>query len=76
MPAKRTGIDASSVVTVSTDIGQKCNHCDFWIGLENFDASVNHYIEKHGYRLLHVGSQTSHAQEGGLWHSTVAVLGR
>ena len=38
--------------------------------------SINHFIEIHGYHLLHVGTQTSHSREGGLSHATVAVLGR
>lgn len=68
--------DAKGVVTVSTNIGQKCDECDYWVdGAEKFDEGVNHYIQEHGYKLLHVGSQTSHADDG-LWHSTVAVLGK
>ena len=37
--------------------------------------SINHFIEIHGYQLLHVGTQTSHSREGGVSHATVAVLG-
>jgi hypothetical protein len=64
---------------VSSNIGRGCEHCREPIGsLHNSDditESVNHYIEKHGYRLLHVGTQTSHDTNSKPWHSTVAILG-
>ena len=64
------------VVNISTDIGTKCEHCDVGIGLENFAGSINHYIEKHGYKLLHVGTETHHDAESKPWHSTIALLGK
>jgi hypothetical protein len=67
--------DVAAVVTVSTNVGTRCKHCSESIGLERFAESVTHYIEKHGYQLLHVGSETSLDHEGKPWHSTVAVLG-
>ena len=36
---------------------------------------VNHYIEAHGYRLLHIGQQSSWDRNGQQWQSTVAMLG-
>ena len=67
------------VVTVSTNVRHSCEHCEFRIGpSEHNDGlkdSVNHYITKHGYRLLHVGTQTDRDDEGNPWHLTVAVLG-
>lgn len=64
------------VVYVSTDIGTGCEHCGTQIGLERFAESINHYMEQHGYRLLHVGTGTSHDMDGKPWHSTIAVLGK
>jgi len=64
------------VVHISTNIGTRCAHCRESIGGERFAESINHYIGAHGYKLLHVGTETSHASEGGLWHSTVAVVGK
>ena len=64
--------------TVSSNIGRGCEHCGEWVGADDsgdIGASINHYIGQHGYRLLHVGSQTSHDAEGKPWHSTVAILG-
>lgn len=43
----------------------------------NFTELINHYIRKHGYKLLHVGTETQYGvHEKGLWHDTVAVLGK
>ena len=64
------------VVYVSTTIETGCEHCVSRIGGEQFSESVNHYIKAHSYKLLHVGQESSHADEGSLWHSTVAVLGK
>lgn len=63
------------IVHVATNIGTSCKHCSESVGIEHFTSGVNHYITAHGYKLLHVGQQTEHATDGGLWHSTVAVLG-
>ncbi|HVZ19475.1 MAG TPA: hypothetical protein VG871_00355 [Vicinamibacterales bacterium] len=37
--------------------------------------AINHYIEEHGYQLLHVGTQTVRSGDGQIWHNTIAVLG-
>jgi hypothetical protein len=47
-----------------------CHHPD-----RGFAEMINHYIQEQGYRLLHVGQDTQHAPESGLWHNTIAVLG-
>jgi hypothetical protein len=36
---------------------------------------INHYIEQHGYRLLHLGEESGPAEDGKIWHYTVAILG-
>ncbi len=68
------------VVYISTNIGTCCEHCDEPIGLagpgdHRLAESINHYIEKHGYKLLHVGTETTGDSEGSPWHTTVALLG-
>jgi hypothetical protein len=64
---------------VSSDIGRACEHCGEAIGYSprtlGISDSINHYIEAHGYRLLHVGTQTTHGSNEKPWHTTVAVLG-
>lgn len=64
------------VVYISTNIGESCKHCSEWVGTDRFAESVNHYIEKHKYRLLHVGSECDSDSEGKPCHHTVAVLGK
>lgn len=67
--------DVKHVVQISTDTMTGCEHCNEKIGHERFAESINHYIEQHGYKLLHVGTETTHGDEGP-WHSTVAILGK
>ena len=66
------------IVYVSTNEGTGCpiEGCDFFIGLEKFQESCNHLLQKHGLKCLHVGQETSHDNEGKPWHSTVAVFGK
>ncbi len=64
------------VVHISTNVTTGCEHCRHRIGGNEFAQSVNHYINEHGYRLLHVGSESSDDDEGRLWNFTVAVLGQ
>jgi hypothetical protein len=68
--------EVQHVVYVSTNIGTGCEHCQTTLGLERFAESINHYIEQHGYKLLHVGTETSHDDDGSPWHSSVALLGK
>ena len=64
------------VVTVSTSTGANCEDCRVEpIGLDHFEDGINHYIQAHGYTLLHVGQETSTDFEEPPWQSTVAVLG-
>lgn len=71
--------DVKHTVQVSSDVGHKCEHCDESVGASrdsgNIASSINHYIQQHGYRLLHVGTLTTENDRGDTWHTTVAVLG-
>lgn len=63
------------VVSVSTDVSEGCKHCDVPIGYEHFAESINHYIQVHDYKLLHVGTVTSLDRDDELIYSSVALLG-
>lgn len=63
------------IVYVSTDVVTGCDICSCAIGGDNFAESVNHYIKKHSYKLLHIGTET-HNDDGKLWYSSVAILGK
>jgi hypothetical protein len=72
-------MDAKRTTLISSNIGRGCEHCGEFLGSvgENTDVSesVNHYVEKHGYKLLHVGAETTHGSDGKPWHTTIAILG-
>lgn len=42
----------------------------------NFAKEVNRYIEDHGYKLLHIGTQTTPGPQDAPIHETVAILGK
>ncbi|QEQ96270.1 hypothetical protein [Neptunomonas concharum] len=65
--------DTESVVQISSDISCSCEECDFYIDAD-VEEGVNHYIQVHGYTLLHIGQETEHDQNGEPWHNTVAFL--
>ena len=68
--------DVQHVVHISTNEKKACELCGHMLLAEDSLAGpVNHYLQEHGYKLLHVGSETSHGQSGPR-HSTVAVVGK
>ncbi len=66
-----------TIVTVSSEwSGISCIHCGFNEGYRHeVTMLANHYIQEHGYQLLHVGQETARADEWVVFHHTVAVLG-
>lgn len=66
----------NSIVRISSNISEGCKHCATKIGGDDYADSVNHYIQEHGYRLLHIGTETVMGPECEAWHTTVAVLGK
>ena len=62
--------DIKHVVSICTHESKNCEHCAIRIGSDDFQGSINHYIEQHGYKLFHVGRET-----GANVQMTVAVLG-
>ncbi len=81
--AADTGSSYSGVKRVAylnSSAGRCCEHCDRGVGLLSPEAkdisdAINHYIQAHGYKLLHIGTESSRDHEGALCHSTVAILG-
>lgn len=63
-------------VHISTNTTTGCEHCTAIFEADDFANAVNHYIEKHGYMLIHVGTETEHDSEGRPCDSTVAMLGK
>jgi hypothetical protein len=86
LPVDSTGVDdggimpsrydnISHVIHITCGVDAACEHCDAWPAHARFDGTVNHYITTHGYRLLHIGSESS-ARADQIGSSTVAVLGK
>lgn len=65
------------VVYVSSNISHHCEYCDRreFIGGENFTDSINHYIQNHGFELIHVGQESVMGSDGKQYQTTVAILG-
>ena len=68
--------DTKQIIHVSTNIGRGCPECGAPLGVDNFESGVNHLIQQHGYKLLHVGAERDDDNEGKTIHHTVAVLGK
>jgi len=64
--------DVKHIVHLSTKESQSCEECGEGIG---FDGLVNHYLDKHDYQLLHIGTETDPDLKVGLRQYTVAILG-
>lgn len=52
----------------------RCPDCGQTFECEDIGKAISHAIG-HGYRLLHIGTESQRASEG-LWHSTVAFIGK
>ena len=70
-------------VQLSSAIGKPYEECaaedspDFlYANPEDVGAQVSHYMEVHGYELLHIGQQTGRDQAGNPWQTTVALVGK
>jgi hypothetical protein len=68
------------VVEINSNIFSSCKYCTENIfatdpGDSRIADRINHYL-RHGFKILHIGSQTNDGPDGKPWHSTVAVLGR
>ncbi len=63
------------VTKVSTNQSRGCEHCSYSISYEDLPGAINRYISAHGYKLLHVGSETITSHDGTPRHTTIAMLG-
>jgi len=65
--------DIKEVMQITPDDVTRCEPCNY---LPNdFADTINHYISSHGYKLLHVGSQTTY-DGGNLLSEIIALLGK
>lgn len=67
----------SVVVKLSSDISSGCKYCsEFEAFNKGIDEVANHYIDKHGFDLLHIGQESSNDNDGKPWQSTIIMLGK
>ncbi len=68
--------DVKEVVEVSSSFWKTCKYCSaLKLSEDSIEQQVNHYLG-HGLKLLHVGTESSRTDDGKIWHSTMAVLGK
>jgi len=64
----------NTVVYLNTNIAKQCAVCRFsFTDWYDIARQINHYLD-HGYKVLHVGSETLVNDDNQPIHSTVAVL--
>ena len=69
------GRGIKTIVQVSSNTYNSCKLCMFSTPhLGDIPVMVNHYLQMHGFELLHVGQESERAEDG-FAHLTVAVLG-
>jgi hypothetical protein len=70
--------DVQDVVEIRSNVISACRLCKagFSFTDSDVDERVTHYITQHGYKVLHIGQETTENLEGKLWECTVAILGK
>jgi hypothetical protein len=64
------------VVRISSGEGAECEECSKFVdGSKRFARGVNHYLRRHAYKLLHIGSEAGTDYDGKPCHHTVAIVG-
>ncbi len=66
----------NEVLHINTEESTKCEPCDQTFNYDNFAGAMNHYMKNHGYRILHIGTETNLDGQGRIWNRTAAVLGK
>ena len=74
--SEKVELAAAEIVHLSTDVGRTCPCCKSMLQLGDLEGSVNHMLQKHSYRLFHIGTESGKASDGTVVHHTVAVLGK
>lgn len=67
--------DTKKIKVISSNEHETCSFgCQIPYGGQFFEHNVNHYLQEHRYKLLHVGQESAQDNDGNPYHSTVAVL--
>ncbi len=68
--------ETKHTIYLSSNVEGLCKICGCKINdYDGLSGKINHFIEEHGYKLLHIGQETSLDHKGNPWQSTVAIVG-
>ncbi len=67
--------DTKNTIRISSDTHHNCSVCGDFRFEEDVSAGINHMIQQHDFTLFHVGTQTTHDNNGNIYHTTIAILG-
>ncbi|HCG7114924.1 TPA: hypothetical protein NJ328_003818 [Vibrio parahaemolyticus] len=61
---------------LSSCISESCPEpdCSFFCDSDEFAKSIDHLVNEHKYKLVHVGQETTRDDVGENWQMTVAIL--
>lgn len=62
------------VIQITPQNITRCEKCNYLPN--NLADAINHYLSIHGYKLLHIGTQSSLHSNGELVHDITALLGK
>ena len=62
------------VMQITPDSISQCETCRY-LPKDLADA-INHYLSHHGYKLLHIGSQSGTDSSGNIISDVIALLGK
>lgn len=62
------------VMQIDPDHISRCEPCGYLP--DKFADAINHYISNHGYKLLHIGSQSALVDGKNLVSDILALLGK
>lgn len=68
-------INVKHVIKLSTNVSMGCQVCGDRQEAEDIDTSINHYLQQHGAKLLHVGAESYRGEDGRTASQTVAMIG-
>ena len=76
MADKYDGI--TRVIRIASDSSTSCPICSHHFSFDDmmFQLQVNHFLQEHDFRLLHVGQETGRDHKGDETDITVAVVGQ
>ncbi len=61
-------------VRLSSCVSESCPECSTLLDSEELAQNIDHLVNVHGFKLKHVGQETTRDDAGENWQMTVAML--